>query len=158
MDVESKRFIKHGIREGINGIIDDSRPLDLIRKKKIRSDYLIYKYVHCKPEFGCLLTGFYDQSNRDSTAAGFKCISVLKYYYNKYSFLQNKYFIKSGKIYSRSVIISWENHRMIEDKYYTFDELEYDYDFIKKTKHPLNKAFIAWYYHPSRINSWIDDE
>jgi hypothetical protein len=41
--------------------------------------------------------------------------------------------------------------------YYYFINIEYDYDLIMKTKEPLNKEFIAWFYHPSRINSWIGD-
>jgi hypothetical protein len=160
IDDIGKRYIKNSIREGINGIIDESRPLDSIGKRKIECDSLIYMYEHRKPKFG-YLTRFYDQSNPDIKRCGFQCKSILKYYYNKYSFLQNKYFIKSGNTYSRKIREWWkdEDSKYYTDyNYYTFGEIVYDYDFIKKTKELLNKEFIAWYYHPSRMDEWIDDE
>jgi hypothetical protein len=42
--------------------------------------------------------------------------------------------------------------------YILFENIKYDYDFIVKTKDPINKEFIAWYYHPSRMEKWIDDQ
>jgi hypothetical protein len=75
--------------------------------------------------------------------------NISTYYYNKYSFLQKKYFIKSCY-----VIIGYNR----KGKYILFENIEYDYDFILKTKDPINKEFIAWYYHPSRMEKWIDDE
>jgi hypothetical protein len=35
--------------------------------------------------------------------------------------------------------------------------LEYDYDKIKETNKRLNKEFIKWYYHPLRIDNWINE-
>jgi hypothetical protein len=33
----------------------------------------------------------------------------------------------------------------------------YDYDKIKETNKNINKEIIDWYYHPLRINKWIDE-
>jgi hypothetical protein len=67
---------------------------------------------------------------------------------------------------SKHITDSYLNHHnfinggIYNDRYYKiqFNYISYDYKLIMKTKHPLNKEFIEFWYHPSRIDKWIDDK